>query len=417
MENGGRILAGKSNEMMDPSAEVNSSPIGLREENIDQVVTSRVSDFSRRKPSKPKSKRKVKVDEEDVADIAFWSAAKRQSWAAIETNPNAFYYRHVAPGQTKRTGAWDEREKKLFMETIKIHPPSQGKWGLFAQHIPGRVGYQCRNFYHRLLESGELTALPEELEKMQRPRKKASRTKKPARKQRRVESDSDESVDLDSDDEAPSGHDFVEPTHEIAPMPERISTVPAPVEEPIPVVHEPVEEPVPVVQEPIAEPVHVVQEPIEEPTQVVQEIIEAPPVEDRIPEIPVEPAEQNRPKWTPRMKAPWTTLQEGRDQKVIVFPSPMAGQVEYESSRILRKNQDSPLNMMIVSFPAPPHRRAEFVNAVRERLAYGSESEKQALLTAYFRTMDEMGHLPGEQRFEASNRFVDFVVQSGRCDQ
>ena len=153
----GEFWRAKSNNM-DPTSDVNSSPIGLHEDGAREAVTTRVADFSapaRRKASKPK--RKVKCDEEDVSDIAFWSAAKRQSWAAIETNPNAFYYRHVAPGQTKRTGAWDEREKKLFMETIKIHPPSQGKWGLFAQHIPGRVGYQCRNFYHRLLESGELT--------------------------------------------------------------------------------------------------------------------------------------------------------------------------------------------------------------------------------------------------------------------
>jgi hypothetical protein len=88
----------------------------------------------------------------------------------METNPNAYFYRHVAPDQTKRTGPWNNDEKELFLEAIKVHPPNTGKWGLFATHIPGRVGYQCRNFYHRLLQSGELKAEPGELEAIKRGR-------------------------------------------------------------------------------------------------------------------------------------------------------------------------------------------------------------------------------------------------------
>lgn len=31
-----------------------------------------------------------------------------------------------------------------------------GQWGVFAMAIPGRVGYQCSNFYRQLIESGEI---------------------------------------------------------------------------------------------------------------------------------------------------------------------------------------------------------------------------------------------------------------------
>jgi hypothetical protein len=31
-----------------------------------------------------------------------------------------------------------------------------GQWGVFSQAIPGRVGYQCSNFYRQLIESGQI---------------------------------------------------------------------------------------------------------------------------------------------------------------------------------------------------------------------------------------------------------------------
>lgn len=124
--------------------DVNSSPVALGSESSESF-SPRIAEFS-------KSTKKQELDERSE-----WSTAKRTAYETMESNPNAYFYRHVAPGQRKRNGAWDEDEKQLFLKVMKIHPPSQGKWGLFAQHIPGRVGYQCRNFYHRLLESGELT--------------------------------------------------------------------------------------------------------------------------------------------------------------------------------------------------------------------------------------------------------------------
>lgn len=43
-------------------------------------------------------------------------------------------------------GDWTEEENKLFLEVAKKHGVGN-KWGLFATHIPHRVGYQCSAHY------------------------------------------------------------------------------------------------------------------------------------------------------------------------------------------------------------------------------------------------------------------------------
>ena len=366
---------------MDPGADVNSSPLVRRDDQEVESISSRVADFSKKKQTK--ANRKTKADEEDVSEIAFWSAAKKQSWAAIDTNPNAFYYRHVAPGQVKRTGAWTEEEKRLFMETIKVHPPSQGKWGLFAQHIPGRVGYQCRNFYHRLLESGELTALPGELERIQRKRKGGD-SKKPKRQpKRRIETESDEPVNLESDGDDRDEED---------------ETAPAPIEQPE------------VTIAPVAVTATLsVPKPREENPWTLPE--------QEIKQQQVEPVKATGVKWSPRMREPWKAdINPDRDR---VFPSSPIGtydtsHFEYESSKILRLNSENPLLMMMLSFPVPAEKRRVYINAVRTHLANDSEPAKARLITECFRTMDEMGDLPPDQKGSAANRFIDMVIESSK---
>jgi hypothetical protein len=75
-------------------------------------------------------------------------------------NPNAFFYRHVLPGETRRNGPWTEEETALFIKTLREHPPELGHWGLFARHIPGRVGYQCNAYHKKLLAAGLLPGAP-----------------------------------------------------------------------------------------------------------------------------------------------------------------------------------------------------------------------------------------------------------------
>ena len=43
-------------------------------------------------------------------------------------------------------GEWTEEEHELFLSTVRAHGAGD-KWGLFASHIPQRVGYQCSAYY------------------------------------------------------------------------------------------------------------------------------------------------------------------------------------------------------------------------------------------------------------------------------
>jgi hypothetical protein len=38
------------------------------------------------------------------------------------------------------------------MEEVGVN----GQWGVFSMKIPGRVGYQCSNYYRQLIEQGKI---------------------------------------------------------------------------------------------------------------------------------------------------------------------------------------------------------------------------------------------------------------------
>jgi hypothetical protein len=77
---------------------------------------------------------------------AFTSAARAAAAAAIHTNPNAFFYRFPEPGVPQRNGPWEPEEAARFLAVARDHGVGS-HWGLFASHIPGRVGYQAAAFY------------------------------------------------------------------------------------------------------------------------------------------------------------------------------------------------------------------------------------------------------------------------------
>ena len=93
------------------------------------------------------------------AEDAFegWSEARISAYNQIETNPNAYYYRFNAPGQKQRMGAFSASEEKQFFERLKECGTKGGKWGLFSIPFVGRVGYQCANFYRKLVKEGRVT--------------------------------------------------------------------------------------------------------------------------------------------------------------------------------------------------------------------------------------------------------------------
>jgi len=76
-----------------------------------------------------------------------------QAYRQLKTNPNTYYYRFCAPGVQQKNGPWTKSEEVLFMERLAEMGGAKRKmqWGLFSMAIPGRVGYQCSNFYRSAL--------------------------------------------------------------------------------------------------------------------------------------------------------------------------------------------------------------------------------------------------------------------------
>lgn len=74
-----------------------------------------------------------------------WSLVRKRAYVNRHLNPNQFYYRFNEPGEQPRHGDWTTQEHQLFLKRLSEVGP--GEWGIFSQKIPGRVGYQCRNYY------------------------------------------------------------------------------------------------------------------------------------------------------------------------------------------------------------------------------------------------------------------------------
>ncbi|KAF9581085.1 hypothetical protein BGW38_002026 [Lunasporangiospora selenospora] len=84
-----------------------------------------------------------------------WSEARIKAYAAIDKKPNTYYYRFNAPGEVQRKGAWTKEEQLLFHQRL-IEIGANGQWGIFSMTIPGRVGYQCSNYYRLLVETNQI---------------------------------------------------------------------------------------------------------------------------------------------------------------------------------------------------------------------------------------------------------------------
>jgi len=52
------------------------------------------------------------------------------------------------------TGGWNKEEHDRFMKLIENGVDY--KWGLLSMNMPGRVGYQCSNYYRKLVQEGAL---------------------------------------------------------------------------------------------------------------------------------------------------------------------------------------------------------------------------------------------------------------------
>ena len=79
-----------------------------------------------------------------------WSDARACAATQLRKNPNAYFYRHVVPGGAQATGEWTDGEHATFLRVARAHGVGD-KWGLFASHLPQRVGYQCSAYYREVV--------------------------------------------------------------------------------------------------------------------------------------------------------------------------------------------------------------------------------------------------------------------------
>jgi len=75
-----------------------------------------------------------------------WTEDKKKAWKDRSKDENGYYLRYTSPGIELKTGKWSNKEHGLFIKALQ-ESGENIQWGIFSKSIPGRVGYQCRNFW------------------------------------------------------------------------------------------------------------------------------------------------------------------------------------------------------------------------------------------------------------------------------
>jgi len=117
----------------------------------------------------------------DEETVKTWSSARLTAWKLRHENANAYYYRFEDPvvKQSHRASTEQKQENhEAFMARYKEFVREGWiigtAWGLFSKAVPGFVGYQCANYYRKLVKDGLLkdksytTDEKGELKKLQR---------------------------------------------------------------------------------------------------------------------------------------------------------------------------------------------------------------------------------------------------------
>mmetsp|Transcript_44328 Transcript_44328/g.73351 ORF Transcript_44328/g.73351 Transcript_44328/m.73351 type:complete len:411 (+) Transcript_44328:1-1233(+) len=91
----------------------------------------------------------------NIDDQSQWSDARKKAWKERQSRPNAYFYRFCVPGQPQKNGKWTTEEHKLFMQRV-LEIGANDSWGIFSKKIPGRVGYQCSNYWRGLVKDGDV---------------------------------------------------------------------------------------------------------------------------------------------------------------------------------------------------------------------------------------------------------------------
>lgn len=104
------------------------------------------------KSSSSKKASRLRLDDAlaNVADMEGWSEARIRAYQGMKKNPNAYFYRFNAPGETQKNGPWSKEEDDMFMKRLGEFG-ADGQWGIFSMTIPGRVGYQVRRIKCKMM--------------------------------------------------------------------------------------------------------------------------------------------------------------------------------------------------------------------------------------------------------------------------
>jgi hypothetical protein len=127
---------------------------------VNATATATKSAKKKKKVEKKKPTTRLVLDKalEDSVDMNGWSDARKSAYSKIDSAPNAYYYRFNKPGEKQTNGKWTDQEKENFINRLEefMLDPNKPQWGLFSMMIKGRVGYQCANFYRKLVQGGEI---------------------------------------------------------------------------------------------------------------------------------------------------------------------------------------------------------------------------------------------------------------------
>jgi len=153
----------------EPASEDDSGGEELSEE-FDPNQENWINDAKKRKAIHKKKREKMRVakgikmngqkrvgrlllDEalKDKNSMEGWSEARKKAFKNIKSNPNAYYYRFNAVGEKQGNGGFTDEEHKIFMTRLR-ELGANNKWGIFSMKVPGRVGYQCSNYYRDLVK-------------------------------------------------------------------------------------------------------------------------------------------------------------------------------------------------------------------------------------------------------------------------
>eukprot|EP01084_Bolivina_argentea_P287267 492896_1 len=162
-ENALNIIARNSSQPDDEtetseSDEDENAPI-VRRRNIkhESSDSETESEGEMKTESEIRSKRGAKGTtlDERVMDTTLMSAVQKTAYKNRKKNPNGFYYRFNAAGEKQRNGAWNEAEHRQFMARV-MECGVNVEWGFFSECIEGRVGYQCSNYWRKLMDDGSV---------------------------------------------------------------------------------------------------------------------------------------------------------------------------------------------------------------------------------------------------------------------